>query len=415
MTTTQIKNIVWLVLFELFMDAYILRAQNLADIPLNFQLPLLNNKIHLYFPPIDTNSKKNNVKIFNTSHETLLTVSLDSITLQFTAAELFKLGSKNLFEKVKETKSKNCTETKVLTKSKKKYLILSTYQNKDTIAGLLKNYKRLNELLVRLSDNTLLTITASVIAKKNIPTRHLTDLTEKIFETIEIGKNQRPLKQHVEIIAIRNTSASFSITVPTNYGLEVFKMANNNFQTIYFHKYVEYDGTFYIGGPLTIQTSYNPTYRYKELKLKESEARQIELTFLKKQMSFLEFNTLNGSKLVEQIIDADEVSPNLKIHICLLTSDSSQTKELLQVIENITINGIPEISSDSTKFKPYVQNHSYEAIYNNRAKIIKYGLLNQHGDIIEGFNYFYNSNDSLIKIEIYKDASFLRDSIITNK
>jgi hypothetical protein len=84
-------------------------------------------------------------------------------------------------------------------------------------------------------------------------------------------------------------------------------------------------------------------------------------------------------------------------------------------MENITINNLPKSSNDTMKFKPYLHNHNYNAIYNNKAKIAKYGLFNQHGDIIDGLNYIYNSKDSLVKIEIYKDASFLRDSIIINK
>lgn len=415
MTTTQKRNIIRLLLVKLFMGASILNAQNFIHTPLNFKLPLLNNKIHLYFPPVDTISKNNNVKIFNSSHEALLTISFDSVTFRFKAMELFKFGSENLYQKVKETKDKSCTETKILTKGKQKYLVVSTYKNKDTIVGHLKNYKRLNELLVRLSDNTLLTIEASVMTKKNISTVQLTNLTEKIFKTIEISQNQRPLNQHVEIINIRNSKACFSIPVPANYGLEVFMMQNNDFQTIFFHKYVEYDGTFHIGGPLSIQTNYNPTYRYKELNLKESDSKITELMFLQSKINFLEFDSGHGYKLIEQIIDADQVSPNLKIHVCLLSSDSYQIKELLQAIENITITNLLKSSNDSIKFKPYVHNHNYNAIYNNKAKIAKYGLLNQHGDIIDGLNYIYNSKDSLVKIEIYRDASFLRDSIMTNK
>lgn len=413
--TIKTNNIIQLVLFKLFIGAYSLSGQNLTNIPLAFKLPLLNNKIYFHFPQVDTISNKNTVKTFNTGHETMLTISLDSITLQFMASELFKFGSEDLFQKVKETKSKSCTETKILLKNKKKLLIISTFKNKDTLVGKLKNYKRLNELLVRLSDNTLLCITASVITKKNISTKSLTNLTEKIFETIEISENQRPLKRHTEIIGIRNSKMSFSIPVPENYGLEDFRMINSNFQTIIFHKYVEYDGTFYIGGPLSIHTSYNPTYRHKEFRSKEREPKLTELMFLKSKIKFLEFDYEDGYKLIEQIIDADQIAPNLKINVSLLSSDPSQTKELLRSIENITIEDLPKNSKDSVTFKPYAHNPDFKAIYNGRAKIIKYGTLNQHGDIINGLNYIYNSNDSLLKIEIYKDASFLRDSIITNK
>ena len=89
---TQAKNKVKLVLFNLFMEAFILSGQKLTDIPLKFKLPLLNDKIYFYFPIIDTISKKSNVKTFNTGHETMLTISLDSITFQFLAREVFKFG-----------------------------------------------------------------------------------------------------------------------------------------------------------------------------------------------------------------------------------------------------------------------------------------------------------------------------------
>ena len=207
--------------------------------------------------------------------------------------------------------------------------------------------------------------------------------------------------------SIGETTSKFSITVPKNYSSELMVVEKGHFQTMF------------IKGPnnvpdsekyqINIRTGFFPTYRYKEIRSVNLQQDNINVKFLGQELQFMvHFDPSIPLYLIEQIISLDNVRQGLKVDISVSGKYQKDSEKIIKILETLNLEGA------STTPEPMIVtiNPDTKGIFNRHRQVVKYGTINQRAEIMSGSQYYYNADGSLSKIEIYKDGSFVRDSII---
>lgn len=204
---------------------------------------------------------------------------------------------------------------------------------------------------------------------------------------------------------IGETTCKFSITLPKDWTSELMTVEKGHFQTMF------------IKGPndvsesekyhIDIRTGYFPTYRYKEIRSQNLQEDKVNVKLFEQEMQFIvHFDPSIPLNLVEQIITLDNVKQGLKVDISLSGKNQKDTEAIIKILETLKLEDANSTPSPSV----VTINPATKGIFNRHRQIVKYGTVNQHHDLISGSQYYYNSDGSLSKIEIYEGGQFLRDS-----
>lgn len=222
-----------------------------------------------------------------------------------------------------------------------------------------------------------------------------------------LGLTKNASKKNKVSWDIGETTSKFSITLPKDYSSELMVVEKGHFQTMF------------IKGPnnvpdnekyrIDIRTGYFPTYRYKEIRSQNLQEDKINVTFLGQELQFMvHFDPSIPLYLIEQIISLDNVKQGLKVDISIIGNYQKDTEAIIKILETLKLEGA---NSTPTPNVVSINPHT-KGIFNKQRQIVKYGTVNQRHEIMSGSQYYYNSDGSLSKIEIYKDGDFVRDSVM---
>ena len=228
-------------------------------------------------------------------------------------------------------------------------------------------------------------------------------LTILVWTSLGLTKNIS--KKNKVSWTIGETTSKFSITLPKDWSSELMVVEKGHFQTMF------------LKGPnnvpdiekyhIDIRTGYFPTYRYKEIRSQNLQEDKINIKFLGQEMQFMvHFDPSVPLYLIEQIISLDNVKQGLKVDMAISGNYQKDTEALIKILETMKLDGANSTPSPSV----VTINPATKGIFNRHRQIVKYGTVNQHHDLISGSQYYYNSDGSLSKIEIYEGGQFLRDS-----
>jgi hypothetical protein len=205
---------------------------------------------------------------------------------------------------------------------------------------------------------------------------------------------------------IGETTCKFTMTIPKDWSSELMVVEKGHFQTMFFKGPNDVPDSlkYYIN----IRTGYFPTYRYEEIRSKNLQEDRINIHFLGQELEFMvHFDPSVPLYLIEQIVSLDNVKQGLKVDISISGKYQKDTEALIKILETLKLDG-----ANTTPTPTVVTiDPSTKGIFNRHRQIVKYGTVNQRHEIMTGSQYYYTTDGSLSKIEIYKDGTFLRDSV----
>ncbi len=242
---------------------------------------------------------------------------------------------------------------------------------------------------------------------KKLTYKFIFSLSILAFVWTAFGMTQNISKKNKVSWNIGETTSKFSITIPKDYSSELMVVEKGHFQTMF------------IKGPnnlpdsekyqINIRTGFFPTYWYKEIRSVNLQQDNINAKFLGQKLQFMvHFDPSIPLYLIEQIISLDNVRQGLKVDVSISGKYQKDSEKIIKILETLNLENA------STAPVPAIVaiNPDTKGIFNRHRQVVKYGTINQRGEIMSGSQYYYNADGSLSKIEIYKDASFVRDSVI---
>lgn len=326
-----------LIITALFLLAHSpLQAQTgWADtVQLDKQISILNKKLFLQFPAAAINSPRVADIMAadpNENKETRILYDQGNMRMVFFATDLFSLGGKTMFEDIsRQIEPDFDFSRKKIIDSASLLVVLSTPALFDSS----QNAILVNSLLVQTPDNTVSRIDAYINPDAWNARDQYVKLSERIFNTLKKGTRTIPLGARTETYKIPGTSKQFSFSLPANYFVTLDE--KYDFSVFKINKFKKLTDDQYTS--LTIYTGRHPSFFHKEYGLSDSAAQKVKGAFLQKQYDWFFFpDDKNKFYLLEQVIPASELAPDLVFHVALLTNKKDILEELKQIAEKIKI------------------------------------------------------------------------------
>lgn len=300
----------------------------LENTPLTNRQSVLNNKAFFSFPKAVVNTARGTDIMApgpNENEETRLLLDNGDKRLVFFAQELYSLSNRDMFLQALTQQDKRFDfKKKILTDKDSLLSILSSPSKFDTGQQAML----VNSLLVKTQDHSVFRIDAFINPEAYKNRAAYQKLSEKVFATLSKGSKRVNLLPRKEVIPIMGTGKSFEVSLPAGY--TVTRDTKQDFQVLKFHKYLSIIDTVWIG--LTVYTGNHPSFFYNDYKLKESDAGKAKGPFLGKDVTWLQFNNSRGFYLKEQQMPGDEIEPNLKLHVAMMSNSSSLMTELARIV-----------------------------------------------------------------------------------
>lgn len=212
-------------------------------------------------------------------------------------------------------------------------------------------------------------------------------------------------KKNVHTWNIGETTSKFTITIPKNYSAKLLEVKNGQFQSMLIKGPKNAEGK---QTEINIRTGYFPTYRHDEMHFDTYHSGKRMLRFLNLDIECLSYEYDKRTLLIEQILSMENVKPGLKVDFNLIAYDKKDMEVLIKILETLQLEGanpnpVPQVVVIDAQTK---------GLFTPEKRIYKYGTFIRKDKIITGSQYYHNDDGSLLKIELYKDGIYIRDSII---
>jgi hypothetical protein len=309
-------------------------GQNIKDIQLGPEGPILNNRAFLAFPSGSKNVARSGGLMSadpSQNQETRIIFDIGKERMVFFAKEEYKLSDGDLFSEVSKSKDQSNFKNQILIDNKQLLSILSTPNVVDSVNDAIL----INKLVVKTRDNSIFSVGAYISPSAFKDREQFTELSKRVFNTLVKGTRTNNRNAHTESINIFGTKKSFKIKLPLNYTVTVDK--KYDFQVIRFHKYTDYIDTNWIDAIL--YTGGFPWTRYKDLGFDINSSQKIPGKFLDKTIEWMTFfDNKKGVFLREQKIPDDNIEEGLIVYITMESNQKSLIEEVTKIVEGITLS-----------------------------------------------------------------------------
>lgn len=322
---------------KLFLPAFLLIAtagfsQTIAELKLDKQHSILNDKVFLQFPADAQNiARQTDIMAAdpNINKETRIMMDIGEQRLVFFSRELYVTSNDKLIETV-SAQNKEQGKVQLLTQKDSLLSVLVTPTKFDST----QNAILINELYVQAPDKTVFVIGAYINPEAYPNKDEFQKLSKRVFSSLSKGNRKLNYKARTEVSPIFEGKKKFSIQLPEGY--VVTKDQKYDFEVLKFQKIQDIADTNWTS--LTIYTGNHPSYFYGEYDFNEDNAVISKETFLNKPVAWLNFsNDAQKLYLKEQQIPADQIENGLIVHIAMSGNSPQAIKELTKIVENIKL------------------------------------------------------------------------------
>src|SRR6185312_3341843 len=210
-------------------------SAQIADAKPDNKLSVLNGRAYFTFP-IKAENVERPTDIMsagrNPNEETRIVFDIDKMRMVFFVQELYEVSDKNLVKEVMADSAYKANFTsKVFLQKDSMLAILSSPLRYDSSQSAIM----VNSLLVQTSDSTLFRIDAYINPAAYIKLKEYTNLSVKVFQTLEKGERRNNIKPRDEKRPLMDTTKSFIFHLPVNYCITVDQ--KYDFQVFKLHRF----------------------------------------------------------------------------------------------------------------------------------------------------------------------------------
>jgi hypothetical protein len=308
----------------------------ISDAKLDNRLPILNGRAYFSFPTKAVNLERPTDIMSagrNPNEETRVVFDIDKMRMVFFAQELYEVSDKRLFEEVLADSSYKANFTsKVFLQKDSMFTILSSPLRYDSSQSAVM----VNSLLVQTSDSTVFRIDAYISPTAFSRLKEYTDLSVKVFQTLEKGERRNNLKPRDEKRLLMDTTKSFIFHLPANYCITEDK--KYDFQVFKLHRFRSFTDSVWAN--MMVYVGDYPQFMYMDYGLDARTATNEPGRFLDSDVQWMVFqDNMLRFFLKEQVMPRDDISKGTKVHIAMLTNYMGLMKELEGIEETIRLSG----------------------------------------------------------------------------
>ncbi len=263
--------------------------------------------------------------------QTTIVVEFGKNRLKFFAIELFRIGNDSLFSQVsREANSKFSFKRKILTKSDKFLSIIST----PTIFGSNIEELLINQLIVKTEDNTIFKVEAFIDLDGYQNKDQYIELTEKVFNSLIMGKRINNKKARVEYHQVFWTKKYFKFKLPENY----FVTTDDHFMEFMVHKYYNYNDSNW--SVISVATPNLPRYECADWGFDTRNAIETKGNFIGKKITWYFYEDKLEKKYYkesqENFEKIDKIDDTV-VEIVIFSNNSKDINELTKIVERIKL------------------------------------------------------------------------------